>query len=118
MNNFFIKKIVSRTSLARFFIIGLFFILVVVILLYGSKPPGRIFKEGDISSKDIYSPYNVDVPVEIDQEATNRLIDDRLKEQPVLFRRAEKMNKVISGNINSLFDNAKALKSSEAPMGI
>jgi putative nucleotidyltransferase with HDIG domain len=115
MNSFFIKKIVSRTSLARFFIIGLFFILVVVILLYGSKPPGRIFKEGDISSKDIYSPYNVDVPTEIDQEATNRLIDDRLKEQPVLFRRAEKMNKVISGNINSLFDNAKTLKSSEAP---
>ncbi|MBM3252690.1 MAG: HDIG domain-containing protein [Candidatus Omnitrophica bacterium] len=116
MNRIFFKKVVPKEYLIRFFIIIFFFVSIVFILLYGTNTRGEFFKEGDISPKDIYAPHHIIVQTEIDQTATNRLIEERLKEQPTYFIKSEKTGELVLENINSLFDNARSLQSSQEPL--
>lgn len=114
MPNFSFKKIVSKEYLAKFIIIALFYILSVGILIYGTEPHREVFfKEGEVSPKDIYAPYNVIVTTEIDEAKTKQLLEEKAKELPVFFLKAEKTDKIISENINSLFDSAASLKASQ-----
>jgi len=108
IEDFDIKVFFSGARLSLFY--AVIFILVLMFnMAFGSVYYANKIREGEVSLRSIYAPYDFRYPWGINEEKTKKIQDEVLKTVPVVFdidhsREEEKIK-----NLSALFEEIKAL---------